>query len=87
MSSVSAKFKNDHHIQARREAEFREQQLSNSIRGERNMHLKATWEAKSDKAIVNRMVKSRIEDLKKRKASNLMQRRARLAELLAIEDR
>ena len=50
------------------------------------MFLKANWEAKTDKMIKNRIVRSRIEDMEKRKASDLDARKARLARLLAAED-
>ena len=32
------------------------------------------------------MVKNRVQDMQKRKASDLIQRRAKLAQLLAVED-
>mmetsp|Transcript_42109 Transcript_42109/g.64581 ORF Transcript_42109/g.64581 Transcript_42109/m.64581 type:complete len:168 (-) Transcript_42109:978-1481(-) len=85
--SVSAKFKRDYHIQQRRDLEFRESQLHNSLKGDKNLYLKANWEAKTDNMIKKRIVRSRIQDMEKRKATDLHSRKARLAELLAMEDK
>ena len=51
------------------------------------MLLKAQWEAKSDQKILNRIARSRLEDLKKRQESDIIARRAKLAALLAAEDK
>jgi hypothetical protein len=48
---------------------------------------KAIWEGKTSKLIDNNIVKNRITDMRRRQAANLEQRKARLAELLAAEDR
>lgn len=61
--------------------------MHNAIKGDRNMFLKANWEAKTDNILVKNMVKNRVDDLKRRKATDLVARRSKLAQLLAIEDR
>ena len=81
--SVSAKFKSDYHIQVRRENEFKDAQLNGLIKGDRNVFLKAAWEAKTDNIIKKNIVRDRIADMKKRKATDLNARRAKLAQLLA----
>ena len=48
---------------------------------------KANWEIKTNKLIEKGIVRNRIEDMRRRNAANLEQRKARLAELLAAEDR
>jgi hypothetical protein len=48
---------------------------------------KAHWEAKTSTLIDKGIVKNRIQDMRRRQAVNLEQRKARLAELLAAEDR
>ena len=48
---------------------------------------KAGWEEKTNTMIEKRIVKDRIVDMRRRNAANLEQRKARLAELLAAEDR
>ena len=48
---------------------------------------KAHWEAKTNKLIEKNIVHNRINDMRRRNAANLEQRKARLAELLAAEDR
>ena len=73
--SVSAKFKSDYHISQRREAEFKESQLRNAINGDKNVFLKARWEAKSDNLIKNQIVKNRITDMRRRQASDLNSRK------------
>ena len=50
------------------------------------MYLKANWETKTDMAIKKRIVRNKIEDLKRRQATDLIARRSRLAQLLAYED-
>ena len=59
----------------------------NDIRGNHNLAHKAHWEAKTSKMIEKGIVRNRIEDMRRRQAANLEQRKARLAELLAAEDR
>lgn len=59
----------------------------NDIRGDHNMAHKAHWEAKTNKLIEKNIVRNRIEDMRRRNAANLEQRKARLAEMLAAEDR
>ena len=61
--------------------------MMHDIRGFHNMSHKAHWEAKTNKMIEKGIVKNRIEDMRRRQAANLEQRKARLAELLAAEDR
>jgi hypothetical protein len=85
--SVASKFKSDYHIHARREVENRERNLVNSIRGQKNLEEKAKWEHKSDKVIQNNIVRNAVADMRKRKASDLNQRKARLAQMLAAEDK
>ena len=48
---------------------------------------KAMWEAKTEKLIEKNIVKNRMADMQRRTASNLEQRKARLAALLEAEDR
>ena len=69
--SVSAKFKKDSHIAARRELEFKESQMFNAIKGDKNLALKAAWEAKTDARITQNIVRDRIVDMKRRQASDL----------------
>lgn len=59
----------------------------NDIRGHHNMAHKANWEIKTNKMIEKNIVRNRIEDMRRRNAANLEQRKAKLAELLAAEDR
>lgn len=84
--SVSAKFKSDYHIQQRRELEYKEAALTNQIKGDRNVYLKAAWEHKTDRNIVKNTVRSRMEDMRKRHESNLAERKQKLAAILAHED-
>jgi hypothetical protein len=48
--------------------------------------LKAKWESKTENIIVKNIARNRIADMKKRQESNLQERRAKLAQLLAAED-
>jgi predicted DNA binding protein len=84
--SVSHKFKSDAHIMNRRAVEAREAVLHNAINGDKNMFLKATWEAKTDNKIIKKIARDRMSDLRARQESNLQERRAKLAQLLASED-
>lgn len=77
--ALSAKFKSDAKIQARREYEYKEAVLHDAIRGDKNMFLKARWESKTDNLIVKNIAKNRIEDLRRRQESDLASRRAKLA--------
>lgn len=60
--------------------------MISSINETRNLHHKAHWEGKTIKTIENRMVRSRIADMKRREASQLDQRKQRLSQLLAAEE-
>jgi hypothetical protein len=51
------------------------------------MFLKANWEAKTDNILVKNMVRNRVQDMQRRKATDLVARRSKLAHLLAIEDK
>ena len=48
---------------------------------------KAHWEAKTEKLIEKNIVRNRVADMKRRKATDLDARKARLAALLEAEDR
>lgn len=72
---------------ARREQEFKQAEQMNDIKGHHNLHHKAAWEAKTGKMIEKGIVKNRITDMRRGQAINLEQRKAKLAELLAAEDR
>lgn len=61
--------------------------MMNDIRGHHNMSHKAHWEAKTNKMIEKNIVRDRISDMRRREAMNLEQRKGKLAELLAAEDR
>lgn len=50
------------------------------------MFHRATWEAKTEKIIGNRLARDRMADLKKREASDLEARKQKLAALLAQEE-
>jgi len=52
-----------------------------------NLAHRCHWEANSTKLIEKRIVKNRIEDMRKRRASDLEGRKAKLAALLESEDR
>jgi len=71
---------------ARRENEYKQSIMLNSIGETRNLHHKAHWEQKTIKTIENRMVRNRIADMKRRVATNLDQRKQRLSQLLAAEE-
>jgi hypothetical protein len=51
------------------------------------LQLKAQWEHKTDHTIQRNLVRNAIDDIKKRKATDLNARRAKLADLLKAEDR
>ena len=59
----------------------------NDIKVTGSLAHKAHWEAKTGKLIDKNIVKNRISEMRQRQAVNLEQRRVRLAELLAAEDR
>lgn len=61
--------------------------MNNAIRADKNLMLKAHWEEKTDKTIRNNLVRDRIADMQKRKASDLNMRKSKLAALLAAEDK
>ena len=62
-------------------------QLTNDIKGHQNVFHRANWEAKTNKLIEKNLVRNRIDDMRKREAANLEERRARLAAMLEAEDR
>jgi|OM-RGC.v1.038101748 hypothetical protein len=49
--------------------------LKNAINGDKNVFLKARWEAKSDNLIKNQIVKNRITDMRRRQATDLNARK------------
>ena len=59
----------------------------NDIRGHWNLQHKANWEIKTGKLIEKNIIHNKINDYKKRQAADLEKRKARLAQLLAAEDR
>ena len=61
--------------------------MFNAIKGDKNLALKARWEAKTDAVITKNIVRDRIQDMKRRAATDLKQRKAKLASLLAAEDK
>lgn len=61
--------------------------MTTDINGDRNLAHKAHWEAKTNHLITKNLVRNRIVDMKRREASNLEQRKAKLAALLEAEDR
>mgnify|MGYP000856842934 FL=1 len=60
--------------------------MFNSIKGDKNLALKAKWEIKTDARITKNIVRDRILDMKRRAATDLYARRAKLAQVLAAED-
>lgn len=61
--------------------------MHNQIRGDKNNLLKALWEKKTDNIVVKNIAKNRIVDIKRRAESDLSSRRAKLAAMLAQEDK
>ena len=59
----------------------------NQIKANRNLNEKARWEHSSSTVIKNRIMRSRVEDMKRRHASDLNARKVKLAALLAAEDK
>ena len=53
----------------------KEASLRNAINGDKNVFLKARWEAKSDNLIKNQAVRNRITDMRRRQATDLNQRK------------
>ncbi len=51
------------------------------------MTLTAQWEQKTDHMINKRIVNNRIDEIRSRYAANLEQRKAKLANMLAAEER
>jgi len=84
--STSQKFRSDAAIYARREQEYKLAKLTTEINGDKNLAHKAHWESKTNQLIEKNLVRNRIADMKRREASNLEERKARLAALLAAED-
>lgn len=60
--------------------------MTNQIRGDRNVFLKAKWEASTDKRIRQQTMRNAVEDMKRRRATDLQSRKAKLAVLLQQED-
>ena len=58
----------------------------NQLKGNQNLGYKANWEHKTDAAIKKGIMRNKIEDMRKRQATDLKARRAKLAALLAQED-
>ena len=67
--------------------EDRERVLVNSIRQNSNLVEKAKWQHKTDKVIQGNIIRNAVADMRSRKASDLNGRKARLATLLAAEDK
>lgn len=63
------------------------QALNADIAGNRNLAHKAHWEHKTDRKIQDGIVKGRVAEMRAQYAANLEQRRAKLAALLAHEDK
>ena len=61
--------------------------MINAIKGNNNLNLMAKWEQKSEGVVNRNIVRNRIADVKKRAAADLKLRKARLADLLAAEDK
>jgi len=57
------------------------------LAGDRNLAHRAHWEHKTDKQIVKGIVAGRTQQMRNQFAANLEQRRAKLAALLAAEDK
>ena len=62
------------------------QVLNTHIAGSKNLSLVASWEHKTDKIIQTRIVKTRLDEMRKDYQANLVERKAKLAALLAAED-
>lgn len=61
--------------------------LIGSLKGHKNMAEIAKWEHKTDRTIKRNIMRNAIDDMRKRKATDLRSRKARLADLLAAEDK
>ena len=57
------------------------------IKGHHNLAHQANWESKTDKLVEKNLVKKRVQEMRAQQKRNLEQRKARLAALLAAEDR
>jgi len=55
--------------------------MTNLIRADRNMQLKAEWEHKTENIIVKNTVQSRISEIRRQAEENIEVRRQRLAAL------
>ncbi len=84
--SEAAKIKSDATIKKRQRIETGERSLFDQIKGDKSLLLKATWEAKTDKAYQGKVIRSRIEAMHHRKEQDLRARKAKLADLLAKEE-
>jgi len=71
---------------ARRAYEDRERALVQHLRGDKNLYEKAKWEQKTDLTIKKNIMRNAVEDMRKRKATDLRARKAKLAQMLAAED-
>jgi len=60
--------------------------LVNYIHGDKSLELKAKWEHKTDNTIKKNIMRNAVEDMRKRKSSDLRARKAKLADMLAKED-
>lgn len=65
---------------------MKERNLIQSIRGQKNLEEMARWEHKTDNTIKKNIMRNAVEDMRRRKASDLHARKAKLAELLRTED-
>lgn len=83
---ASSKLKADRAIYARRDEEARLADLHTTIRSDANLRRAAEWEHKTDNMTKNRMVVSRIAQLKNEKEEKLEERRKRLAAKLQLEE-
>lgn len=61
--------------------------MVNGIRGDKNLYLKARWEADTDNTIKRNQIRNAVEDMRRRKETDLRARKAKLAQLLQEEDR
>ena len=53
--------------------------MTNQIRGDRNVFLKAQWEHATDNKIKQQTIRNAVQDMKRRRASDLQARKAKLA--------
>ena len=60
--------------------------MTNQIKGDRNVFLKAQWEHSTDNKIRTQTMRNAVEDIRRRKATDLQARKAKLAQLFQQED-